>query len=370
MKTRASEMFGLELPIFAFSHCRDVVAAVSNAGGMGVLGCAYQTPEQLAQELAWIDDHVDGRPYGVDLLMPNRYDTSVPARITMDDLPPAQTDFLRQALDEAGIPPLPAGERAALIGNELDKLHLTPKQAGELLDVALTHPVKLVVNALGTPPRDMVDLLHGRGIKVGALIGKLEHAYRQRDAGVDLIVAQGHEAGGHSGKITSMILWPQVVDAVAPLPVLAAGGIGRGRQMAAALALGADGIWCGSLWLGTAESEVLPEVKERFFEAGADDAIQTRARTGKPVRMLRSALTELWERPDAPDFLPMPLQTAVMVESRLRVERARAREFLTHPVGQIVGDMQHASSVRQVIQDLLGEFVDAVERLNELVAAD
>jgi NAD(P)H-dependent flavin oxidoreductase YrpB (nitropropane dioxygenase family) len=370
MRTKITEMFGLELPIFAFSHCRDVVAEVSRAGGMGVLGCAYQTPEQLAQELRWIDARVGGRPYGIDLLLPNRYEESAPPRLTRADLPHAQVEYMRRICDLAGVPPLPAAEADAMIDAELAKLHFTPERAGELLEVALSHPLRLVVSALGTPPAAMVERLHACGLKVGALAGKAEHALRHRDAGVDLIIAQGSEAGGHSGKIASIVLWPQVVDAVAPLPVLAAGGIGRGRQMAAALTLGAEGVWCGSLWLGASESEVLPELKERFFAAGPEDAVQSRSRTGKPVRMLRSKLTEAWEKPGAPPFLPMPLQTAAMVEARLRVERARAKDFLTYPVGQIVGDIEHERSCRQIVYELLQELVEATERLGRLVGTD
>jgi len=370
MKTKLTEMFGIDLPVFAFSHCRDVVVEVSKAGGLGVLGCAYQTPEQLKQELQWIDDHVDGKPYGIDLLMPSKYQQLDTPHVKLDSLPEEHTTYLRRWCDEAGLPPLPEDIRDELIQAELDKLQFTPDQAKRLLQVALEHPIKVVVNALGAPDREMVDDLHARGIKVGSLIGKLEHAERQLAAGVDMIVAQGHEAGGHSGKIASMILWPQIVDAVAPVPVLAAGGIGRGRQMAAAFALGVDGIWCGSIWLGTSESEVLPEMRDRFFEASAEDAIQTRARTGKPVRMLRSQLTDAWDQPDAPPFLPMPFQTAVMVESRLRVERARDKRFLTHPVGQIVGDMQHEATCRQVIHELLDEYVQAIGRLNDITGVD
>ncbi len=363
MRTKLTEMFGNDLPIFAFSHCRDVVAGVSKAGGVGVLGCAYQSPEQLDEELAWIDAHADGKPYGIDLMMPGKY-LATAAKLTLADLPAPQVDYMRKFCDDRGLPPLPAAEAEAMITREIRRLHLTPEHAGELLEVALKYPIRLVVNALGAPPREMVRMLHGRGIKVGSLIGKLDHTVRQIEAGVDLIVAQGYEAGGHSGSIASMILWPQVVDRVAPIPVLAAGGIGGGRQMAAAMALGVEGIWCGSIWLGTAESEVTPETKERLFEATAEDAIQSRSRTGKPVRMLKSLLTEAWEEAGAPDFLPMPLQTAVMAESRLRAERARAPAFLTYPVGQIVGVMDHETSCRQIIQDLLSEFADACLRLN------
>jgi NAD(P)H-dependent flavin oxidoreductase YrpB (nitropropane dioxygenase family) len=369
MKTVVCEMFGIEAPIFAFTHCRDVVVEVSKAGGLGVLGVGYYTAEQLEIELRWIDEHIGGLPYGVDLLMPNKADDEVHSRqISIDELPQEQVQFLRKLLDDAGIPRLPPGEGDALLQQEVSKITMTKAESLACLETALKHPIKLVVNALGTPPRAMVDRLHAMGIKVGSLVGKVEHALRQKEAGVDLIVAQGSEAGGHTGTISSMILWPQVVDAVAPLPVLAAGGIARGRQMAAALALGCDGIWCGSVWLGTTQSDLLPEMKEQLYAAKAEDAVQSRSRTGKPCRVLRSKLTEAWEQPGAPKFLGMPWQTMINTEPKLRIERARNKEFLTCPVGQIVGDMKEESTVRQVIHDILSEYADASNRMTELVS--
>jgi NAD(P)H-dependent flavin oxidoreductase YrpB (nitropropane dioxygenase family) len=369
MKTSLTEMFGIETPIFAFSHCRDVVVEVSKAGGLGVLGVGYYTAEQLERELRWIDDHIGGRPYGVDLLMPNRADDAVHSReISLDALPREQVDFLRTLLDDAGIPRLPPGEGEALLRREVSHITMTKAESLACLETALNHPIRLVVNALGTPPREMVERVHGMGIKVGSLVGKVEHALAQRDAGVDLIVAQGSEAGGHTGTISSMILWPLVVDAVAPIPVLGAGGIGRGRHMAAAMALGCEGIWCGSIWLGTTQSDLLPEMKARLYAAKAEDAVQSRSRTGKPARLLKSRLTEAWEQPGAPKFLGMPWQTMVNTEPRLRIERARNTEFLTCPVGQIVGDIKEEQTVKQVIYDILIEFADAGERLAELMA--
>lgn len=370
MRTAATTLLGIDVPIFAFSHCRDVVVEVSKAGGFGCLGAGYYTKEQLKEELKWIDDHIGGKPYGVDILMPNKHAALGDVKVDLNALPQAQTQFLRKLLDDAGIPPLPPGEAEEMIKKEIKKVNMTREESEALFDVCLEHPIKMVVNALGIPSKEQVERMHGRGIKVGALVGKAEHAIKQKEAGVDLIVAQGAEAGGHTGTISSMILWPQVIDAVAPLPVLAAGGIGRGKQMAAAMALGAAGIWCGSIWLGTKQSDLLPEEKQALFRGKPEDAIQSKSRTGKPARVLRSKLTEAWEKPGAPPYLPMPLQTIVTMEARLRIGRGKAIDYMSPPVGQIVGEMTEETSVKQVIYDMLTEFSDAVEQLNAVVEAD
>ncbi|MBI5720770.1 MAG: nitronate monooxygenase [Rubrivivax sp.] len=370
MKARLCDLLGIDVPIFAFSHCRDVVAEVTKAGGMGVLGVAYKTAEQLDGELQWIDERVGGKPYGVDVLLPSKYEKLADRRIAADDLPDDQVRFMRRVLDDAGIPRLPDDDGPAMVQSFLDRINMTREQADALVDVALRHPIKAVVSALGSPPKETVERLHALGIKVGALAGKTEHALRHKAAGVDFVVAQGMEAGGHTGKVTSMILWPQLIDAVAPLPVLAAGGIGRGRQMAAALALGAEGVWCGSIWLGSRESELNPAQRRRFFAAGSDDTVQSRLRSGKPARVLRSKLSDAWERPDAPPFAPMPYQTLLMVEPHLRVERGRDDQWQYYPVGQIVGDMHAETSCRQIVYDMMNELVEATERLSAMVLED
>jgi NAD(P)H-dependent flavin oxidoreductase YrpB (nitropropane dioxygenase family) len=364
MSTNITAMFGIEVPVFGFSHCRNVVAEITRAGGMGVLGTAYYSAEQLELELKWIDEQVGGKPYGVNLLLPQNYETVGAEPLDYRKLPEEHVKFLRDLCDDAGIPPLPPAEREQLLRHELDQIHLTPEHAHQLLEVVLSHPgVKLVVSALGVPPADIVQLLHARGLKIGAMTGKVEHAVRHKAAGLDLVIAQGTEAAGHTGIVSSMVLWPEVVDAVAPMPVLAAGGIGGGRQMAAAFALGAQGVWCGSIWLGTRESDLDDEMKQLLFAAKSGDAVQTRSRTGKPGRMLRSKLTEAWVQPGAPKPLPMPWQTVLNTEARLRIARARRTDFLTCPVGQIVGSMKHETSVRQVIYGMLEEFGETVESL-------
>ena len=365
MKTAITEMLGIDLPLFAFSHCRNVVAEVSKAGGMGVLGAAGFSPGHLQEELAWLDANVEGHPYGVDLLIPHNHEDVGARKLSLDEiLPAAHREFVTRILDEAGVPRLPEKEARGLIEEQAREINMTPREALRLLEVCLTHPIRLVVNALGTPPAKTVRALQARGIRVGSLVGSAAHARAQIEAGVDLLVAQGSEAGGHTGTITSMVLWPQVVDLAGPVPVLAAGGIGRGRQMAAALALGASGVWCGSIWLGTRESELDPDMQQRLFQARAEDAIQTRSLTGKPCRALRSRYTDAWEGRDAPAPLSMPVQTLLWLEPRLRAQRARARDWMTYPVGQIVGDLREPTTTRGVIMDMLEEFVEAVEKLS------
>lgn len=364
MDNAVCRMFGIEIPVFGFSHCRNVVSEITRAGGLGCLGTAYCTAEQLEIELGWIDQRVGDRPYGVNLLLPQKYETVGPTRPSFEALPEGHVRWQRELLDAAGIPPLPEQERDALMRTELDQLHVTPEHAHELVDVALRHPrVRLVVSALGSPPPDLLARFRAAGVKVGAMTGAVEHALKHKENGLDVVIAQGTEAAGHTGVVSSMVLWPAVVDAVAPIPVLAAGGIGRGRQMAAAFALGAQGIWCGSIWHGTRESDLSEEMKQLLYRARAGDAVQTRSKTGKPGRMLRSRYTEAWVSPGAPPTLPMPWQSVLNIEARLRIDRARALDFMTCPVGQIVGNIDQESSVRQRIYDILDEFAETMATL-------
>lgn len=374
MRTPICERLGCDVPIFAFSHCRDVVVAVTKAGGFGVLGASSFTAEQLEIELRWIDDHVANKSYGLDIVIPGRYSKEAEATTKpLDSLIPAEHKaFMARLLEGAQVPPLPEGEEAR-IQNEILEIGRNRTASGgmKLLQVALTHPkIKLVVSALGEPRSDVIAALHERGIMVGALCGKADHAVRNLKAGVDLLIAQGTEAGGHTGDITTMVLVPQVVEiAAGKTPVLAAGGITRGSQIAAALALGADGVWCGTIWLGTMESELDAFEKERMFAANAEDAVRRKCWTGKPVRMIKSELSEAWERPGAPPFLPAPLQAVLYNPAHARVVRAQRKELYSHAAGQSVGALTHETSVKEVMYGLQLEYADAVERLSALDAA-
>ena len=371
MQTPICKRLGCELPIFAFSHCRDVVVEVSKAGGFGVLGAATFSPAQLEAELRWIDQHVEGRNYGVDVLIPTKYDKE--AEASLDDLerliPQEHRDFMEKILSEAGVPPLPPGERERILKEIIEgRGNMTPDGARRLLAVAYNHPqVNMVVSALGSPPPDVIEELRSRKIVIGAMCGKAEHAARHKAAGVEVIVAQGTEAGGHTGEIATMVLVPQVVEACGDsVAVLAAGGIARGSQIAASLALGAQGVWCGTVWLGTRESELDPFEKEVLFETKTEDAVRRKARTGKTVRMIKSKLSEAWEQPGAPKYLPTPLQGILYNEMHARVVRAKRKDMYSFPAGQVVGMINEESSVRDVMYRMQMEYLDAIERLNAL----
>jgi len=371
MKTPVTDMFGIEFPIFAFSHCRDVVAAVSKAGGLGVLGAVAHSDESLEVDLAWIEDEVGDRPYGVDIIIPAHYAGDESGGFQAADIanliPGTHREFLDEILERYEVPPNPEDSEgwAHRPGDAPFSLNRAERQ----LEVALAHRPALIANALGSPPPEMVRRCHEEGVKVGALAGTRVHAERHVAVGVDLIIAQGGEGGGHTGEIGTMVLIPEVVDAVAPVPVLAAGGIGRGRQMAASLALGAAGVWCGSVWLTTEEAETHPVVKQKMLDAATTDTLRSRSITGKPARMLRSAWTEEWDREDTPDPLGMPFQPILTDEALLRINRAAhhegsgAEQLATYFVGQVVGSMNRTRGTGQVVMDMIEEFIEATEGL-------
>lgn len=374
MRTKATELVGIDVPIFAFSHCRDVVAAVTNAGGCGVLGAVAHSPEQLDIDLTWIEEEVGGKAYGVDLLVPEKYTGSDEGGIDRAQLagllPEEHRQFLEELLDRYDVPPLPEGtEQSVGMGG----MRIDPKSMAPLLDVLFDHSPKLVASALGPPPAHFLERAHAADIPVAALAGSVHHAERHAAAGADMIVAQGGEAGGHTGEVATMVLVPEVVDAVGTIPVLAAGGIGTGRQLAAGMALGADGAWCGSVWLTTEESEVPPHMRDKFVAAGSNETVRSRSMTGKPARMLKTAWTEAWEDPSGPGPLPMPMQPMLVGPAMNRIHRVAdkkgsgANELVTYFVGQIVGSMNAVRPTKRVMLEMVEDFIDAVERLHGLL---
>ena len=355
MYTELCERAGIRYPIFAFSHCRDVVAAVSLAGGMGVLGTTRFSPEQLERELAWLDRKLDGKPYGVDLIF-----AGGPEAGERSELPEGHRRFVSSLIERFGIPPSS--------GNALEQhgvgrnLVMSAQHAREICEVALRHPVRLLASALGPAPQDIAALAKAKGMLIAGLVGRVQHVRRHVAGGSDLIVATGTEAGGHCGEIGVMTLVPQIVRAADGLPVLAAGGIATGEQIAACLALGAQGVWTGSLWLTTVESDVDPVVKRKLLAAGSENAVRTTSMTGKPSRVLDNAWVRAWQEPGAPAPLPAPWQGMLNEGALVGAYERRMEDLMGTPVGQGIGLMRYEESVRDVFRRLLEEYGNAAER--------
>jgi NAD(P)H-dependent flavin oxidoreductase YrpB (nitropropane dioxygenase family) len=357
MRTAFTGLVGVPHPIAGFNRSPGVVAAVTNAGGLGVLAASAYTPEELDAQLTWIEEQTGGKPYGVDLLVPEKFVPGDPDDLIASlraQIPEQHLAFVRGLLDQYGIP-----ELAALADNSGIVAGLNPGGAEALLDVAFSHRISLVASALGTPPPSLVARAKAAGVVVAALVGQARHAERQIEAGVDLLIAQGTEAGGHTGTIATMVLTPEIVDIAGGRPVLAAGGIASGRQMAAALALGAAGVWCGSVWLASAEDVAIQAIKDKFLRAASSDTLRSPTRTGKPARQLRSAWHDEWDRPDAPAPLPMPLQPMLVDAAWQRIDQAAADG---HPgalrlesfyVGQVVGSFQHIRPAAEITREMV-----------------
>ena len=377
MNSRICEMLDIEFPLVAFTHCRDVVVAVSKAGGCGVLGAVGMSPEQLEKELKWIDEHIDGKPYGVDVLIPNKMvgkDEKFDADKLAKMIPQEYADFRTDVLENHGIdaPEL----RKIDTGGSGFAQNTQSDGAKALLDVAFKHPIKIIANALGVPPDWMIQMGKDNDCKVAALLGTAEHAINQVKAGVDILVVSGTEAGGHCGSVSTMVLIPEVHQAIQPygdVPILAAGGIVTGKQMAAAMAMGASGAWCGSVWLTTIESEVEPVIKEKMVAANSSQTVRSRSRTGKHSRQLVTPWTQAWEAENAPEPLPMPLQPMVAEPALQKVNKLAAgghegaQDLATYWVGQGVGLMNESISASDVVQGFKEDFINAYERLNNFL---
>ncbi|NJN52120.1 MAG: nitronate monooxygenase [Gammaproteobacteria bacterium] len=370
MKSPICDLLGIEFPLIAFTHCRDVVVEVSKAGGMGVLGAAGYGPEALEIELKWIDEHIDGKPYGVDLIAPTSMavtdDNNSPEEI-LSKVPHEHRDFAAGILARHEIDSTDVYRNQRAGGGGF----LTKNRAANIIDVAFSHPIKLIANALGVPPRYMLEMGKKHNVAVAALVGAKEHAVKQVEAGVDILVVAGTEAGGHCGEVSTLVLVPEVCDAVkdSNVPVLAAGGIVTGRQMAACMAMGAAGAWTGSVWLTTSEAETSPVIKEKFLAANSRQTVRSKARTGKYSRQLRSPWTDAWESEEAPEPLPMPLQSLVSEAPLAKITKlaegghSGARQLATFFVGQGVGLMNSVQSTKAVVYEFMQDYLAATERL-------
>ncbi len=356
LRTKFCDMLGIEFPVVAFTHCKDVAVAVINSGGFAVLGEAMHTPDDIASDIKWIRDRVDGKPFGIDLVLP----ASVPPTGSLDELmskiPETHRKFAQEIKEKYDVPD-PKGP--------ID-LHqwggLNQEMARAQLEVLLDERVPVIASGLGSPVF-ILEAAHERGIKVFGLVGKARQAKRQLEAGVDAVVAQGYDAAGHTGDVGTFSIVPEVVAMAGDTPIIAAGGVTTGRHLAAALCLGASGVWTGTLWLASRESDVDMIIKERLLAATVEDTSYGTSISGMTMRVLKCPWTEEWSKPEAPHALPAPYQMLLSSDYIQGANDNRREDLMTEAAGQGVGFVTSMKPARQILFDLVEEALATFEEV-------
>ena len=327
----------------------ELVAAVSNAGGLGIIGATRLTPDELRSEIRKTKELTD-KPFGVDVLLPTMVDTAGAAVEAKAELPPEHVAFVERLKKEIRIPEA-----------KVERPVLTWDQIKQLLEVSFEEGISLFVSGLGNPGWVTTEA-HARGIKVAGVVGNVKNARRLAESGVDFVVAQGHEGGGHTGRIGSLVLIPQVVDAISPMPVVAAGGIGDGRGLVASLALGAVGIWCGTLFLATKEAKIHDFHRQKILKATDEGTCVTRVYTGKTLRTLKNKWIDTWEKTGMAT-LPYPQQGLLIAEALAGLREANLTDYLSGYTGQVSGIIKEIKPAKQVVEEMVEEAAGILERL-------
>jgi NAD(P)H-dependent flavin oxidoreductase YrpB (nitropropane dioxygenase family) len=356
LRTKFCDMLGIEFPVVAFTHCKDVAVAVINSGGFAVLGEAMHTPDDIASDIKWIRDRVDGKPFGIDLVLP----ASVPPTGSLDELmskiPETQRKFAQEIKEKYDVPD-PKGP--------ID-LHqwggLNQEMARAQLEVLLDERVPVIASGLGSPVF-ILEAAHERGIKVFGLVGKARQAKRQLEAGVDAVIAQGYDAAGHTGGVGTFSIVPEIAAMAGDTPIIAAGGVTTGRHLAAALCLGASGVWTGTLWLASRESDIDMIIKERLLAATVEDTSYGTSISGMTMRVLKCPWTEEWAKPEAPDVLPAPYQMLLSSDYIQGANDNRREDLMTEAAGQGVGFVTSMKPARQILFDLVEEALATFEEV-------
>jgi len=355
------ERLRIARPIFGFSHSLEVAAAISRAGGYGVFGVARELPERIPALIAQLRAAVGDAPFGVDLMLPAGMPETSDRAAVQAAIPPAHRAFIERLRARYAVPP---ATHDTFFTATVRSRELFARQ----VDAVLASDVDGVATAVGLPP-EVVARVRASGKTTIALVGSPRHARAALAAGAQLLVAQGCDAGGHTGPIGTFSLVPQVVELAGDVPVLAAGGIATGAQVAAALALGAQGAWLGTVWLGAVENRTHPLLLAKLRAAGSDDTTITRAHSGKPCRVVRSAWSDEWAAPDAPEPLPMPYQQALTGELLAAVEEHGIEPLIYEAAGQSVAWLTREEPVADIMSRLAAQTDAALTRLARLAAA-
>jgi len=357
LRTELCDRFGIDYPIFGFAHDVATAAAITNAGGLGVYGATRRFPHEITDELAELRDLVGDKPFGVDLVLPDGMPEHNSREAIERHIPDEHRAFVAGMIDKYDVPePSGPGMRTRFIRSaEIET---------EQLEAVMASDVDLFACGIGAP-RAAVDRANELGKMTAALIGSPRHVRRALDSGVDVIVAQGAEAGAHTGTIGTFTLVPQIVDACGDIPVLAAGGVATGRHIAAALAMGAQGVWMGTTWLTTTEhvAHMQPALVDKLLAATSADTVITRSESGKTFRQIRSAWSDEWEAEAAPAPLKMPYQDVLVGDLLGAIDEHGVEPLLHSGAGQGIGYASEVRPVAEVVATLITDAEQAASRL-------
>ncbi len=360
LHTRLSRKLGLGHPIFGFTHSAAVVAAICQAGGFGVLGATRHTPEEIEHDLAWIRERVGKRPFGVNLVLPDGMPEVNDRAAIEAQLPSAHKDFVKTLYQNYAVPVATRpGERSRFVrSNEV---------ADQQLEAVLRSDANLLACGIGSPI-EVIERAKAAGKMVLALVGSPKHAKRALSKPIDILVAQGYDAGAHTGTIGTFSLVPQIVDMAGDIPVLAAGGVATGRHINAALAMGAEGVWMGTAWLTSVEHQMSDLLRQKLLKAGSDDTVISRADSGKTLRQIRSAWSEEWASPDAPKPLKMPYQDILVGDLLGAIDEHSIEPLMHSPAGQSIAYFNEVKTVAEIIGGLVNESEEGLQRMASALA--
>lgn len=352
LRSPLCERLGIAVPIFGFSHSIAVTIALAEAGGFPIFGAARETPERIAADIALLKARLGSKPFGVDLMYPKLAGDESSRDEAKKKLPAEHLAFVARLKEKYSIP---APVKANFFADQIRNQAFFDAQTEAVLESG----VPAVVTAVGLPKK-VVQAAKAKGKTTFAMVGAARHVSAARDAGIDVLVAQGYDAGGHTGPVGTFTLVPQVVEAAGGLPVLAAGGIGHGRQIAAAFALGAQGAWLGTAWLATREYDTPPVLLKKILSARSEDTVITRAHSGKPCRVVKSGWSDEWDAEGAPKPLPMPYQHVLTGELLAAIEEHQVEPLVYEAAGQSVAWFNELTTVAEIVERLTRETRDAL----------
>lgn len=347
LHTPLCDTLNIEHPIFGLTHSVDVAVAIAKAGGYPVLALARSSPDQAKQHVDEMRSRVEGRPWGVNCLLTETLGDEVSRSAAAARLPPAHVEFVQSLRKKFGLGAALQGNffSSEVRSNRLNMIHA---------EIALTSGATGFSTAIGTPS-SIVERAKAAGMITFASVGAPKHARKAIESGIDILVAQGYDAGGHTGPIGTFSLVPQIVDVASGRPVLAAGGVGTGRHVVAALAMGAQGVWLGTAWLTARENGTDEQLLAKYLRAGSGDTVLTRAHSGKSARVLRSDWIDAWAQPGAPEPLPMPYQQVLTGDAMAAIENQRLEALRYDLCGQSISWFNQATTVQDIVDRLLRE---------------